>query len=916
MELKRTTTCLPYILLLLFLFSAPCPAEELPPDITFEQLTVEDGLSHNTVMCFLRDSREFLWIGTEKGLNRYDGYNFRNYYHDPGNLAGLSHDRIRALIEDGHGDIWVGTRRGLCRYNRDTDSFTAYYANPGTPGGLVHDRIGGMTITPDNTLWVGTYGGGLHRWDGKAEKFISRRPEGIPLGQHYTDMIVDLTSSPNGAIWFGTDAHGLVRYSPSDGTYKQYLKELQVSRGRIGALKVTRSGTIWVCARSQGLLHFDPLSGHHTVYRDHPTDPRGLGNKDIYSILEDRDGITWIATIGGGLNLKYPASETFHPIPLKTGKGKNRHINLIMSLYQDSQDIIWIGTIGHGLFKYVPGTKKFNLYRENLENGGAHKSNEVYAIHEGPSADSLWLGTYGGGLAHLDRKTRRYTHYYPDGTERDSADDNVVLSIYVDEEKRLWLGTLSGGLKQFDTAARRFIHHPLRRKKRTREPSVIAIHEGINQKLWLGTLGSGLAAFDLQSGGTDFFPLPYSSSAINRLQRVHAIIPGSPGNILWLATSGGLFSFAPESSTFTRYLPAPQRPESEENMVICLLREPGGTIWAGTFKKGLNSFDPETGTFKAYGIKDGLPDDSVFGILRDQAGRLWFSTFKGLTRFDPAAGTFKNYSPADGLQSYDFTERASYQGRNGEMFFGGKYGFNAFHPETIVSNRHVPPVVITDFSLFYEPVGIGPDSPLSRDISETRTIRLTYRRNFFAFKFAALDFQDPARNRYAYRLEEVDRKWIHVSAGGRGATYTNVPPGTYVFRVKGSNNDGTWNETGTSIEIVITPPFWQRWWFKLLWILFLTVLMTVFYRFRIRKLSHKYSMEAKMEAFYAKYNISSREAEIIGLILAGKTNKQIENELYIAMGTVKTHIYNVFKKLNVKNRPQLIKVINTQKGTG
>jgi DNA-binding CsgD family transcriptional regulator len=294
--------------------------------------------------------------------------------------------------------------------------------------------------------------------------------------------------------------------------------------------------------------------------------------------------------------------------------------------------------------------------------------------------------------------------------------------------------------------------------------------------------------------------------------------------------------------------------------------------------------------------------------LEDNLGNLWLGTNKGLCRFSLSTGKIKIYTPVEGLQDYEFNTGACYQGRSGEMFFGGVNGFNCFYPDRIEDNPFIPSIVITGFKIRNKPVNIGKDSPLKKHITETREIILSYKDSFFSFEFAALDYTAPDKNRYQYKVERFNEDWIDLGHK-HDITLTNLDPGEYILRVRGANNDGIWNYKGTSVRIIITPPLWETWWFRTLVVLFLAALFYIWHHRRMKNLSLKLKTEAEMERLFTKYKVSGREQEIIRLILKGKTNKDIEDDLFISIKTVKSHIYNIYQKLGVKNRLELIHLI-------
>ncbi|MCP5045627.1 MAG: hypothetical protein GY940_00535, partial [bacterium] len=462
---------------------------------------------------------------------------------------------------------------------------------------------------------------------------------------------------------------------------------------------------------------------------------------------------------------------------------------------------LWVGTDAGGLNKLDKTSGQFIQYRHDSQNPHSLSNNSVQFVCEDRSG-MLWVGTFGGGLNKFDKKSRKFSHYYHDPHDPNSLSHNNVLYIYEDRSRALWIGTYGGGLNKLDQNRSQFTHY----QHRDADPQSLSnndvrtIYQDRSGALWIGTWGGGLNKFDKQSGG------------------------------------------------FTRFQHDPGDPHSlSYDIVRSIYEDRSGTLWVGT-NDGLNKFDPANKKFRSYHEKDGLPSKVIYGILEDRQGNLWLSTNKGLSRFNPQNRTFINYDVEDGLQNNEFNGGASFRNSKGEMFFGGSNGFNSFFPQHITGNRnspnpspapppqaprdgYKPPVVLTDFLLFNQSVPLqrlDEDSPLQNPIHETHQLTLSYKDSMLSFKFAVLDYTDPGRNRYKYKLENLNEDWIETDAKNRYATYTNLTPGSYVFRVKGCNKDGMWNEEGVSLKLKIQPPPWATWW---AYTLYLALLIAVVLRF-------------------------------------------------------------------------------------
>ncbi|MGH7495335.1 MAG: sensor histidine kinase [bacterium] len=807
--------------------------------IRFEHLSVEQGLSHNIVFCSLQDRKGFMWFGTTNGLNKYDGYGFTVYQPDLRNPNSLSHkwvwaicedklgalwigtkeglnkfdpvtetftryqqeaqnprslssDEVISLYEDKSGILWVGTTRGLNRFDRATQTFTRFRHDPHNPKSLFNDFIGPIYEDYAGTLWIGTGnigtgGGGLDQFNRETQTFKHYRPDPAHPNS-LSNWVTSIYQSPHArdsSLWVGTD-RGLVRFDRATESFIRYPDLNNVSTIHVKSICADWAGALWIATWGRGLNRLDQVTGKFANYRRDPLNPRSLSNDLIWSIYADKSGTLWIATNGGGLNKFDPEFEPFVHSAQHVHDPSGLGMNEVLSIYESHSDgstarnTLWVGTRS-GLGKFDRATGMVTWYKNN-ENPSSLSNNVVLSIHADPaSPELLWIGT-NNGLNKLNKATGRFTRYYPRKSQ--SPMGFTIWAIHEDSVSRntLWLGTLQG-LDKF---------HPL-------------------------TMTDTIYANDPQN--------PKSLS--NNDVRAIFADPASP-SMLWVGTVDGLNRFDRVTETFTRFKHDPQNSQSLSlSYILTISADKEGTLWIGT-ASGLNKLvlppqrnsgqvlnpnsigkgsDRATVTFTHFTEKDGLPSELITGILGDANGNLWLSTNKGLSKFSPESGRCKNYDATDGLQSNDFYPRACYQSKSGEMFFGGANGFIAFYPEAVKGNSYPPPpIVITAFKKFDQLV------PLDSAITAKKQVELSYRENFFSFEFAALNYTHPGKNEYAYMLEGFDRDWIYCGTR-RYASYTNLDGGRYIFRAKGSNNNGVWNEVGTAIAVIIKPPFWKTWWF-------------------------------------------------------------------------------------------------------
>ncbi len=529
-----------------------------------------------------------------------------------------------------------------------------------------------------------------------------------------------------------------------------------------------------------------------------------MSDNRIQPIYEDRSGLIWIGTKGGGLNKINLNREKFKRFRNDPEDPNSLSDNQVYALYEDKEGMIWIGTEG-GLNKFDMARKTVTHYRHDKNKENSLSNDRIWAICEGKN-NKLWLGLKAGGLNCLDKKTGIITRYKPDNNDPNSLSDDIVISLLVDRSGALWVGTYNG-LDKLESGEENFTHYRFNPDdpKSLSNERVISLHEDKDGTLWIGTY-IGLNKFDRDSG------------------------------------------------TFIRYLNDPSDPKSlSDNRIWSIYEDESENLWLGT-NGGINKFDKTKGQFLRYTEENGLPNNVVYGILNDEEGNLWLSTNRGISKFNPNTEDFVNYDVKDGLQGNEFNPGAYLKTREGKLYFGGKNGFNLFHPERIKNNPHIPPIVLTAFKKFNNSV------KLDTSIIETNSLKLSYKENFFAFEFAALDYTFPEKNQYAYKLKGFDVDWI-TSGNRRYASYTNLDGGEYLFMVKGSNNDGVWNEKGRSIIIYISPPFWQTWWFKIISVLFILTILLSIYKYRINRMRKQQEqleilVDEKTEELKGKYKES------------------------------------------------------------
>ncbi|UCE20088.1 MAG: SpoIIE family protein phosphatase [Gemmatimonadota bacterium] len=793
-------------------------------------ISLEQGLSQSIVESIVQDKRGFMWFGTEDGLNIYDGYRFLVLRNVPGDLNSLSYNHITAIYEDKLGQLWIGTfNGGLNTYNIEKDQFTRYQHDPSDSHSLSNNVIRAIYQDRAGTLWIGTDDGlnmlvihsGAEDTAEQNRSFVCYKHDPQDPNSLSNSVVRSVYQEKDGALWIGTDGGLNKLVQTPSGAVKfirfQYnpLDPGSISNNIIRVIYQDEDGTLWI-GTDGGLnkrIETSPDAVKFLRYQNDPRDPRSLSHNQVYTIFEDRFKTLWIGTNGGGLCQFDREEGIFTPYVNDPRDPNSLSYNEIRSIYEDRSGNLWIGTYGVGISKLDRSRKKFVHYRPVPRNPNSVSAEIIWCIHEDKEG-ILWIGTHGGGLNRFDRQKNEYTHYLSDPNDHNSLSSNIVRLILEDDTGALWIGTHGGGITKMNKTTGkciRYLHDP-------NDPFSLS-HNDIRGMLfdrtgtlWVGTRGGGLNKLEIEKNtNTPLKCIHYRHDPDNpksiSSDFIRTIYEDKEG-VLWIGTlGGGLNRFEKETETFTHFKSDPGDSFSLSNdYVFAIHEDPAGMFWLGTWGGGLNRFDRKKKVFHHYTQEDGLPSLGVYGILEDHHGNLWLSTNNGLSRFHPKTETFRNFNVRDGLQSNEFNGGSYFMSHSGEMFFGGINGLNAFFPDEIVDNTYIPPIAVTSFRKFNREVDF--DTPLS----EIDEMKLSHRDYVFSFEFAALDYTAPEKNMYAYKMEGLDKDWIYTDAERRFATFTTLSPGTYTFRVKGSNNDGVWNEEGASIRIIITPPWWKTLW--------------------------------------------------------------------------------------------------------
>lgn len=768
--------------------------------MVLRHFSIDDGLSQGTPQSLFQDHLGFLWIGTQDGLNRFDGYTFRIYKNDPQNLRSLSANRIEAIYEDRHDHLWIGTDGGLNRFDAETEQFERFQHSSENANSINSNNVFAIFEDQAGTLWIGT-DAGLNRLDSERKAFQRFAP------QSETHLRIDaIFEDRNGRLLLGT-SEGLRIFNRETHEFHSLEAIEKYSNLRIRAIEEGLRGKLWLATPS-GVLTFEPQTGEIELLQHQQGNSNSLSGDDVFAILQDHDGMLWFGTRGDGLNRFNPDTGSFEHI---SGHGDDPQAllgNDVFSLLEDRAGGLWIGTRG-GLNRLDAHERIFQHVSRKANSSEGLSNNSIWTFGEDRDG-RIWIGTE-GGLNRYNPNTGSFSLFQHNPGQPNSLSSNSVWSISEDQHGELWIGTQSGLNRRTpgSTSFRRYFPEPGKPASLSHE-WVMTMLEDPTGHLWIGTWGGGLNRFDPQTNVFEVFKSNPADSLSLSHNGVSCLYMDREGH-LWIGTEEGLNRFLPAVQKFHRYRAAPeQKGQLSHPWISALLEDRAGNFWIATIGGGLNKLNRQTGVFTQFRKQDGLPNDVVYGLLEDDRGHIWMSTNNGLAQFDPQTLHFKTYDLSDGLQSNEFNMGAYLRSRNGEMYFGGENGFNVFHPDSIRDNPFVPPVVITRFTRFNTEDTAGVSIEES-GIAAREQIELNYTDNILVFEVAALNFRNPQRNQYAYRLEGFNDNWIQLG-NKREITFTNLDPDKYTLRIKGSNDDGVWNEQGTSLALTILPPWWKTWW--------------------------------------------------------------------------------------------------------
>jgi len=820
----------------------------------FTSYTVSDGLSQNRIYAILQDSKGFLWIGTEDGLNKYDSYGFEKYYNNEFDNKSLAGNVVRCIFEDSQGNLYIGTNDGISQYKRETNDFVTIRFDSIAKNSDPEPYVWSLAEKDKDNLWVGTmFGLFILNKDRLSNRFSEVK---LGLGEGSKSNVYSILQLSNSDVLVGTS--GGLFLIDKDGNFLKYFKEGTDST----SLRSKNVNKVFIDSRKMVWLATDNRL-HRYFPEQQILKAISVPINQIMGITEDDSGLLWLATVNGVIsyNVLNKKISRYKPALFESFGLNGAYYNCV---YKDKGGLIWLGG-DKGLFKYDRLFQMFYTIKrggsaaieeffedsiKQMEESGTIKflsknTKDLLYSKYLPSLNISSVLCMADGKLLMTMKSKGLTMYIPaenrfmtfekDQNKSNSISSNNISYIFRDSLNNIW-NCSSNGISLFDTV--NFTFHNFIIEKDKKNFNIDGMTQINQSKYYLAT--NQLFIWDRYTGEIVNFEHPDFKPKSSILQ----ILIDDVGNHWFASRYDGIYKYNPKTNNLRQYLPEVGKQNSLSHFIIyCIKQDSKKRIWIGTKIGGLNRYIPEKDNFEILREKDGFASNMILSIEEDKKGNLWMSTGRGITKYNPDSKSINNYDTYDGLDENNYYPRSSNINTNGWLYFGGFNGVNYFHPDSLTANPYPPIVVFTSFFVNNKlDLPIYENSVLKRDISETDSITLTWRENIFMIEFAGLHFSNPGKNRFKYKLDGFDKDWVEASSKKHWASYSNIPQGEYIFRVKASNADGIWSTVDKTLYIKILPPFWETSWFRILVVLVVGGSAYGFYYIRISSIQKQKSV--------------------------------------------------------------------------